>query len=266
MVKPGVMATSVVYPFSKINLGLHVLEKRADGFHNIETLFFPYSLCDILEITDAEEGSPEGVQLFLYGLPVKGPATSNLCVKTYALLLERFDLGPVEMHLYKQIPPGSGLGGGSSDAACCLHLLNKHFGLGLSTGELLEYAVRLGSDVPFFMQEGLVKPYLATGKGEVLESFAVDLDAYRFELRFPPVFVSTAEAYAGIVPEKNRTPLRDLLCQPVETWKDVLENDFEKVVFKKYPQVRQCKEDLYREGAVYAAMTGSGSAVFGLFR
>ena len=146
-----------------------------------------------------------------------------------------------------------------------LAFVEQAFWAGVKYRRVIEYAV-VWAVMFLFMQEGLVKPYLATGKGEVLESFAVDLDAYRFELRFPPVFVSTAEAYAGIVPEKNRTPLRDLMCQPVETWKDVLENDFEKVVFKKYPQVRQCKEDLYREGAVYAAMTGSGSAVFGLFR
>lgn len=260
------MATSVVYPFSKLNLGLQVLEKRSDGFHNIETLFYPHTLCDILEITDSVVRGRKGAKLFLYGLPIQGSPESNLCVQAYNLLAEQFALGPVEIHLYKQIPPGSGLGGGSSNAAFCLQLLNKHFGLGLNAGELREYAAQLGSDVPFFLQDTPPAACLAGGRGDVLEPFAISLDDYSIEVRFPPVFVSTAWAYSEVVPDKNREPLQQVLSRPVETWKDVLVNDFESVVFPKYPQIQACKEALYREGAVYAAMTGSGSAVFGLFR
>ncbi|NLA16042.1 MAG: 4-(cytidine 5'-diphospho)-2-C-methyl-D-erythritol kinase [Bacteroidales bacterium] len=260
------MATSVVYPFSKINLGLHVLEKREDGFHNIETLFVPHSLCDILEITDVEEAEAEGVSLFMYGLPVEGTPQSNLCVKTYHMLSNQFSLGPVQIHLYKNIPPGSGLGGGSSNAAFCLQLLNKHFKLNLTPEQLQGYALQLGSDVPFFMQEGPGKPYLATGKGEILTPYHLDLSSFRIELRFSGLFVSTAQAYAEVVPKKRNLPLPAILKEPIETWKEILENDFEETVFRKYPQIKQSKENLYNEGAVYASMTGSGSAVFGLFK
>ncbi|HNR27369.1 MAG TPA: 4-(cytidine 5'-diphospho)-2-C-methyl-D-erythritol kinase [Bacteroidales bacterium] len=259
------MATTVAYPFSKINMGLHVLEKRADGYHNIETLFFPHSLSDILEITDVP-GAPQDVQLFLYGLPVTGPYDANLCVKAYRLLAERYKLPPVHIHLYKQIPPGSGLGGGSSDAAACLQILNKHYDLGLRHEELLSHAIRLGSDVPFFIQSTPPLPYFASGKGEVLEPFSLDLSAYRIELRFPPVVISTAEAYTAIKPDSNRVPLRDLLRQPVDTWRDAIRNDFETFVFQKYPGTIQYKQSLYEEGAMYASMTGSGSAFFGLFK
>lgn len=259
------MATTVVYPCSKINIGLHVLEKRTDGYHNIETLLFPHSLCDILEITDAPD-SPEDVRLFIYGNSIPGPVTSNLCVKAYRLLAELHPLSPVDIHLYKQIPAGTGLGGGSSDGAFTLQLLNRHFSLGLTQEALHSFAAQLGSDVPFFIQQPPLLPALATGKGDVLEPFPLDLSPYRVELRFPPLSVSTAEAYANVRPRLQRMALRDLLEQPVDTWKFVVENDFEETVFEKYPLIRQYKQELYREGAVYASMTGSGSAVFGLFR
>jgi 4-diphosphocytidyl-2-C-methyl-D-erythritol kinase len=187
-------------------------------------------------------------------------------VKAYRLLAERFRLTPVEIHLYKQIPTGKGLGGGSADGAFCLQLLNRHFSLGLSQKEMLSYAAQLGSDVSFFIQQPPFISCLATGKGDVLEPFPIDLSQYRIELRFPPVSVSTAEAYAGIEPRPRKVALRDLLLQPVDTWKYVVRNDFEETIFKKYPLISHYKQALYREGAVYASMTGSGSAVFGLFR
>ena len=260
------MATTVVYPYAKLNLGLHVLEKRSDGFHNIQTLFYPHTLCDILEITDATAKGSKGAKLFLYGLPVMGDPQENLCIQAYDMLAEKHPMGPVEIHLYKKIPPGSGLGGGSSNAAFCLQLLDKHFALGLQAEELMAFATQLGSDVPFFMQDTPPKAFLAEGRGSVLEPFDMALDGYKIEVRFPPVFVSTAWAYKEVVPNTNKQPLEHVLKQPVETWKDVLVNDFERVVFKKHPQIQQYKEDLYREGAVYASMTGSGSAVFGLFK
>ncbi len=259
------MATTVVYPCSKINIGLHVLQKRDDGFHDIETLFVPHALSDVLEVTDAPEAA-ENVKLFLYGLPLPGPLMSNLCIRAYNLLSEHFHMTPVEIHLYKQIPAGTGLGGGSSDGAYCLQLLNRHFTLGLSQPELHSFALQLGSDVPFFIQQPPLSMCLASGRGDILEPFAMDLSQYRIELRFPPVSVSTAEAYSGVVPDNNRVSLRDLLLQPIDTWKYVIENDFEATIFKKYPQIEQYKQMLYQEGAVFASMTGSGSAVYGLFR
>lgn len=259
------MATKVVYPYSKINVGLHVLGKRADGYHDIETLFVPHKLCDILEITDSQR-SEKDVQLFLYGLPLPGPESENLCIKAYRLIGRDFDLSPVEIHLYKQIPPGTGLGGGSSDAAFCIQLLDKHFLLGLTPQQMHHYALQLGSDIPFFLQNAPFKSYLATGRGDVLMPFAPDLTQYRIEVRFPPVTVSTAMAYEGLRLKKHNTTLKDLLMQPVDSWKYIVENDFEETVFEKHPQIEQYKTALYTEGAVYASMTGSGSAVFGLFR
>ncbi|MFA5443405.1 MAG: 4-(cytidine 5'-diphospho)-2-C-methyl-D-erythritol kinase [Bacteroidales bacterium] len=259
------MATTVVYPYSKINVGLHVLGKRADGYHDIETLFVPHKLCDILEIIDSQR-SDKDVRLFLYGLPLPGAESENLCVKTYRLIVRDFNLSPVDIHLYKQIPPGTGMGGGSSDAAFCIQLLDKHFSLGLSPGQMHHYALQLGSDVPFFLQNAPFKSYLAMGRGDVLTPFAPDLTQYRIEVRFPPVSVSTAMAYENLSLKKHNTSLKDLLMQPVDSWKYIIENDFEETVFEKHPQIEQYKTALYREGAVYASMTGSGSAVFGLFR
>lgn len=259
------MATTVVYPYAKINVGLHVLEKRADGFHNIETLFVPHKLCDILEITDARK-TDKDVRLFLYGLPVPGSDSENLCVKAYRLLAQKYKLTPVDIHLYKQIPPGAGLGGGSSDAAFCIQLLDKHFSLGLTRQEKHHYAMQMGSDVPFFLQSAPFMPYMATGRGDVLTPFSVDLSEYHIELRFPKVWISTSHAYEGLRLKKHNTALKDLLLQPIDSWKYIIENDFEETVFEKHPQIEQYKTALYTEGAVYASMTGSGSAVFGLFR
>ncbi len=259
------MATTVVYPYSKINVGLHVLGKRADGYHDIETLFVPHKLCDILEISDAR-GKDRNVRLFMYGLPLPGPESENLCVKAYRLIARDFDISPVDIHLYKQIPPGTGLGGGSSDAAFCLQLLNKHFSLGLTITQMHHYALQLGSDVPFFLQSTPYEPYLATGRGDVLTPFDPDLTRYRIEVRFPPVSVSTAMAYGGLRLKKHNTALKDLLMQPIDLWKYIVENDFEETVFEKHPQIEEYKTALYTEGAVFASMTGSGSAVFGLFR
>lgn len=256
--------TIIAYPYAKINLGLHVVEKRPDGFHNIETVFYPTSLCDIMEIAPAQ-GTEPGLQLVTSGIPIPGHPTSNLCCKAYQLLAADYALQPVQLCLHKQIPMGGGLGGGSSDAACCLQLLDKYFGLGLSIEALRGYAARLGSDVAFFVQEQGLQPCLATGRGEVLEPIALDLGAYRLELRFPPVAVSTAEAYAGIKPHRPKVPLREVLARPVSEWKDILVNDFEATVFAKFPIIERYKQDLYNEGALYASMTGSGSTVFGLF-
>ncbi|MDR1681212.1 MAG: 4-(cytidine 5'-diphospho)-2-C-methyl-D-erythritol kinase [Prevotellaceae bacterium] len=249
----------ICFPPAKINIGLSVKSRREDGFHEIETLLCPVALCDVLEITASEAFS-----FHLSGLPVEGDVESNLCVKAYRLLQATFDLPPLAVYLHKVIPAGAGLGGGSSDATAMLQLLNEFFALGLSPAQLWQYAVQLGSDCAFFLHN---RPMLATGRGEILTDFPVpQLSDYRIVLLFAPVSVSTAAAYGAVTAQLPAHPLTDLLAQPVETWKDCLVNDFEQSVFAQYPILASLKEQLYDAGAVYAAMSGSGSALFGLFR
>ncbi|MDR3350981.1 MAG: 4-(cytidine 5'-diphospho)-2-C-methyl-D-erythritol kinase [Prevotellaceae bacterium] len=250
----------LVFPPAKINIGLHVTAKRPDGFHQIETLFYPVaSLHDVLEVAPAGRFT-----IRLSGLPVAGAPEDNLCVKAYRLLQADFDLPPVAVYLHKVIPPGAGLGGGSSDATAMLQALNELFSLQLSAGQLHRYAVQSGSDCAFFLHR---QPMLATGRGDILTPLpALPLQPYRVVIETPPVFISTAEAYAGITPRQPAQSLASLLAQPVEQWKDIIVNDFEPSVFARYPELAQIKQRLYDAGAVYAAMSGSGSALFGLFR
>lgn len=263
------MGTWISYPYAKVNVGLTVGTKRADGYHDLETLFVPVPhLCDILEIT-LPSRALDATHLFLYGLPVEGDPQDNLCMKAYRMLAADFDLPCVEMHLYKQIPTGSGLGGGSSDAACCLNMLNTHFGLHLSPTDLAAYALRLGSDVPFFLQDLPPMPFLAHGRGQLLTPFPLDLSRYKIVLRFPEVKIPTASAYQWwdqrAQVSRTTSPLATLLKQPLAQWKNLIVNDFEEVILDRYPQIQETKMRLYQEGAVYASMTGSGSAVFGIF-
>lgn len=258
----------ILYPNAKINLGLSVLKKREDGFHNLETLFYPVEAHDVLEIVESDE-----LKMHQYGIEYPGDPMDNLCVKAYRALAADFDIPPVEIHLYKKIPVGAGLGGGSSDAAFTLRALNEMFSLNLPDNSLAEYAARLGSDCPFFIYN---RPMLGTGRGEILEPVEVPaLEGYEIKLVYPPYFVSTAAAYGGIVPrarwqemgwETDSRSVMDILSQPVETWKNSLVNDFERTVFAKIPQLASYKEELYAQGAVYASMSGSGSAFFGIFR
>lgn len=259
------MATTVVFPYAKINIGLHVLNKRPDGYHNIRTLFYPTHLKDVLEVTDGQP-TDSPVRLYTYGLPIPGEAEDNLCVRAYNLLAKDYPLTPVCLHLYKQIPAGAGLGGGSSDAAFCLMALNKHFQLQLLCETLKTYGALLGSDVPFFLQSLLdPQPFLASGRGESLTPYSLDLSEYHIVLRIPPVQVSTARAYASLTLKEHPVPLEALLARPVTQWRDVVANDFEPSVFAQYPLIASYKEELYQQGAVYAAMTGSGAAVYGIF-
>lgn len=240
--------------------------KSADGYHSLETLLYPLpQLCDLLEVGRAKK---EDV-LRLYGLPIPGDARQNLCLKALRLLRRDFDLPPTALYLYKNIPAEAGLGGGSSDAAACLKLLNDYYALGLAVSNLREYGLNLGMDVPFFIQEGDVPaPCMASGRGELLRPFPIDLSAYEIRLCRPDGRgVSTAEAYANVdlhPREKGRLEL--LLGQGPECWTDRIVNDFEPCVFRRRPEIQACKENLYRQGAVYASMSGSGSAVYGLFR
>ncbi|MBE6224344.1 MAG: 4-(cytidine 5'-diphospho)-2-C-methyl-D-erythritol kinase [Bacteroidales bacterium] len=258
----------ILYPNAKINLGLSVLQKREDGFHNLETLFYPVEAKDVLEIVESG-----GLQMHQYGIEYPGDPMDNLCVKAYRALAADFDIPPVEIHLYKKIPVGAGLGGGSADAAFTLRGLNEMYSLGLSDDRLSEYAATLGSDCAFFVYN---RPMLGTGRGEILEPVEIpSLEGYEIKLVFPPYFVSTAAAYGGIVPRDKRVAngenvdtrsIVEILRQPVEYWKDSLTNDFEKTVFAKIPQLAAYKDELYAQGAVYASMSGSGSAFFGIFK
>ncbi len=235
-------------------MGLHIVSKRADGYHELETIFYPIDWCDVLEIVPSDEQ-----QFTSSGLAI--PGKGNLCLDAYHLLKADFDISAVHIHLHKVIPIGAGLGGGSSDAAFTLKGLNELFDLKLSNEQLRAYAVQLGADCPFFVEN---KPMLATGIGEVLSPIELDLSNYHLAIVKPDIHVSTAEAYSSVVPNQPTHSLADLIRQPIADWQ--VQNDFEKSVFAQYPEVEKLKQSLYEKGAVYAAMSGSGSAVFGLFK
>ncbi len=247
----------VTFPPCKINLGLGVIRKREDKYHDIETCFYPIPLTDVLEVLPATTVSFE-----ISGNAIPGDASDNLCLKAYRLLQKDYGLPAVKIFLHKVIPSGAGLGGGSSDGAHTLRLLNEVFGLGLSAEKLKEYALQLGSDCPFFIED---RPMLGSGRGEELKPVSVDLSGKFIVLVKPDVHVSTAEAYGGVTPAVPQMPVKDILQKRVVDWKDVLKNDFETSVFAKYPQIGAIKEKFYQHGALYASMSGSGSAVFGIF-
>lgn len=249
------------FPNAKINLGLNIVERRPDNFHNIETIFLPVGLSDVLEIL-VNEGASEKVQMSITGLPIQGDTEKNLCVKAYHLLDKDFRLPPVRIMLHKIIPMGAGLGGGSSDGAFVLKMLNELFELRIEREKLAEYASHLGSDCTFFIEN---KPAFGTGKGDILEPVSLDITGYFITIVKPDVFVGTAEAYAGVSPDKPSGSLKDLIQQPVTEWRYSVVNDFEASILKKYPQIENIKNTLYDRGALYASMTGSGSAVFGIF-
>jgi 4-diphosphocytidyl-2-C-methyl-D-erythritol kinase len=248
----------IVFPNAKINIGLHVVSRRPDGYHNLETVFYPVPLADALEM--AETGK-EGITFS--GLTVEGPASDNLVLKAYNLLKKDFGLPPVQFHLHKVIPTGAGLGGGSSDAAFTLKMLNDFYSLGLGSEKLKEYAAKIGADCAFFIDN---TPSFAMGIGNELSPVELDLSHYHLVVLKPEVSVSTVQAYRNIVPATPVFDLKNLANIPVENWKDNVTNDFENSVFPQFPEIKKWKEKLYELGAVYASMSGSGSAVFGLFR
>ncbi len=247
----------IAFPNAKINLGLNIVERRPDGYHNIETVFFPIPLTDVLEIVPAGETT-----LTCYGNAVDCPPEKNLVMRAYRLLQQRYDLPPVAMHLYKHIPDGAGLGGGSSDAAHALLMLNKMFDLQLADEQLAAMAVTLGADCAFFIYN---RPMLATGIGDVMSPVAVDLKGKALLLVKPPVGVDTRTAYSRVQPAPATADLARTVMQPAETWDGLLVNDFEPSVFAALPQLWLIKARLLDAGAVYAAMSGSGSTVFGIF-
>lgn len=300
------------FPNCKINLGLQILNKREDGYHNLATVFYPLPLKDALEVvrrddgrwttddsktlsdlpseaiakagvegsagvierlaqrSESEGGSRENDVIFSStGLQIAGDEANNLCVKAYHLLKKDFpSLPPVLMHLHKAIPMGAGLGGGSADGAFALKLLNEKFQLGLSTQQLIDYALQLGSDCPFFI---INKPCYATGRGELLEEVELDLSGYKFAIVNPGIHVNTGWAFGQLslsgrsAESEQRPDLKQIIQQPISTWKQQLINDFEKPVCKAHPEIAAIKQQLYDAGALYASMTGSGSTVFGIF-
>ncbi len=248
----------IAFPPCKINIGLNVIQKRSDGYHDLETCFYPIPLTDILELL------PSGKLTFLpSGNVIPGETSNNLCLRAYELIRKDFDIAPVAIHLHKVIPTGAGLGGGSSDAAYTLRLLNTFFGLQLTTDQLKQYAQQIGSDCAFFIED---EAQLGSGRGELLEPIQLPLKGKFLILIKPPVHVSTAEAYKGVIPAQAHPSVRHILENiPLAEWKNVLNNDFETSVFKAHPIIEQCKASLYKQGAVYASMSGSGSSVFGIF-
>ncbi len=246
------------FPNCKINLGLNILRKRSDGYHDLETVFYPIPLTDVLELVECDQ---PGFQLS--GLKVEGNPDDNLCLKAYHLLKQDFPhLPAVSFHLLKAIPIGAGLGGGSADGAFMLKLLNQKFRLTLTEQQLIDYALQLGSDCPFFIVN---KPSFATGRGEKIEPVELDLSPYKFVIVNPGIHISTKEAFSKLVPAVPAKCIKEIIQQPLTTWKNELVNDFEKPFFQLHPAIESIKTQLYNAGAVYASMTGSGSTVYGIF-
>jgi len=251
----------LTYSNAKINIGLNIVEKRSDGFHNIETVFFPIGMKDAIEIADSKESSP--YTFSASGIPINIEAKDNIVVKAYELIRAKYDFPAQDIHLHKNIPFGAGLGGGSANAAYMIKLLNEKFNLGMSTEEMEDEVKKLGSDCAFFIKN---EPAFAIEKGDKLNSIDLDLSGYHILLIKPDVHISTPEAYANISPQKPAISLKEIIKQPIETWKSIIKNDFEGSIFPKYPLLAEIKEELYEEGAIYAAMSGSGSSMFGLFK
>lgn len=254
----------ITFPNAKINLGLRITEKRTDGYHNLETIFYPVAFEDALEIQECPDPSlcTNKVNLHTSGIKVVGNLEDNLVVKAYRLLDMSFHLPPIEIFLHKHIPSGAGLGGGSSDAAFMLKLLNESFSLDLSDNQLESYAAKLGADCAFFIRNA---PTFAEGIGNIFSPIGLSLKDYQIVIIKPDVFVSTREAFSQIRPCRPTHSLKDLIKQPVNEWKDLLVNDFESSVFPQHPIIGEIKDDLYQKGALYASMSGSGSSVYGLF-
>lgn len=249
----------ICYPNAKINLGLFIAEKRPDGYHNLETVMVPVGWADVLEVLPAPAFS-----FVQTGLSIPGNPADNLCIKAYTLLkTQRPSLPPAAIHLHKVVPTGAGLGGGSADAAFVLTALNRVFNLDFSEEALLELAARLGSDCAFFIRN---QPQFCSGRGERCRPLPLpQLTDHQLLVVHPGFGISTAEAYAGVRPQSQRPDLRALPGQPLESWPGQVSNDFEVSLFPKYPQLPAIKEKMYQNGALYAAMSGSGSAVFGIF-
>ncbi len=252
----------ITFPNSKINLGLDIVSKRPDGYHNLETIFYPVPLCDVLEITINDEEDAPDYTFNMYNASFDGDSNDNLVVKAYKTLSLEHTLPKVQMSLYKHIPTGAGLGGGSSDAAFTLKMLNEIGKLALSDEQLEEYASRIGADCAFFIKN---QPAFATGIGNILSNVECHLQGYHLVLVKPHIHISTKEAYSMVTPSQPPVSLFDVAPRPVNMWRSSMKNDFERSVFAKYPETADIKDKLYGLGAFYASMSGSGSSFFGIF-
>jgi len=250
----------LTYPNAKINLGLNIIERRSDGYHNIETVFYPVGLCDVLEVEPSD--TCMDYSFSSSGIDLGGDPEDNLIVKAFRLLRSDYQFPPIDISLIKQIPFGAGLGGGSSDAAFMLKGLNELFELKITNRKLEKYAAMLGADCPVFIKN---KPVFATGIGNVFTPLKISLKGYFLMLVKPDIHVSTPEAYSLVVPEIPRYSLLELIQGPITSWKDTIQNDFEKSVFTVHPQIKAIKDKFYEMGAIYASMSGSGSSVYGIF-
>jgi 4-diphosphocytidyl-2-C-methyl-D-erythritol kinase len=252
----------VVFPIAKINIGLRVTSKRQDGFHNIETIFYPVSLCDALEFVVSDKPEKKDT-LAVTGISIGNPPGDNILIKTIALLRKKADFPFLKIHLHKVIPVGAGLGGGSSDAACLMKSVSRHFGINLDNQSLKTTALELGSDCPFFIDG---KPALASGRGEIMTPVELNLAGFYMVILNPGVGINTAEAYKNCKPEIPSSSLNELFKLPVFEWKNAIVNDFEEFAFSQHPVIRELKEELYRANAIFSLMSGSGSSVYGIFK
>ncbi len=250
----------ICFPNCKINLGLRIKEKRPDGYHNIETILFPVFLADALEIIVSQDRSSA---FSVTGLNIPGDKQQNLCLRACYLMYEKYEIPPVKIHLHKRIPMGSGLGGGSSNAAFTIKLLNDLLGLKLTNKQMHNLASEIGSDCAYFIEN---IPLFAYGKGDKFQKVKFSLKNFYIVLVKTPVHVDTATAYANITPSNHKYPVKEIVQLPVQKWKKYMLNDFEEYVFEKYPEISDVKRELYKQAAVYASLSGSGSAVYGIFR
>ena len=247
----------ISFPNCKINLGLNIISRREDGYHEISSVMYPIEIQDILEVIQSEK-----LKFTSSGLDIPGGLETNLCVKAYRILAREFNISPVHIHLYKNIPMGAGLGGGSADGAFALKLINDLYDLNISNNQLKKYASELGSDCAFFIDN---IPQHASGRGEVLAPYNVALNGKTIVLINDGTHISTQEAYSNVTPQSPDNDLQEILKKPINEWRGLLFNDFEKGIFKNQPQLAEYIDKLYESGAIYAAMTGSGSTVFGIF-
>ncbi len=254
----------ICFPNAKINLGLNITEKRSDGFHNIETVFYPINWCDALEAIENKsyKAEEEKLSLTITGISIDGNVSDNIIYKAYNLLDAKYNLPSVKAHLHKVIPMGAGLGGGSADGAFFIKLLNDKFNLNLSVEEQINYTKQLGSDCAFFIEN---KAVFASEKGDVFTPVTIDLSKYHIIIIYPPIHSNTALAYKGITPAKPKESIKEIISQPISTWKNTLINDFERNLFVQYPELESIKSKLYNAGALYVSMSGSGSAMYGIF-
>lgn len=247
----------ISFPNAKINLGLYITQKRPDGYHNLESIFYPVACTDALEIINANQ-----LNFSSSGIAIPGQELDNICVKAYHLLQKHFNLPPVHIHLHKAVPIGAGMGGGSANAAFTLKMLNDFFKLNLTTPQLIAFAQQLGADCAFFIEN---KAQYCFNKGDEFEAIELDLSQYKIVLINPNIHISTAETYAGVVPKIASIDLKNEILKPIETWQNTIHNQFEDHLFRKYEVLPIIKKNLYQFGALYASMTGSGSTLFGIF-